>query len=85
MLRHKALIVEPRDAASFGAAIAQYNAKLNEPGSGGAMLLAVCRGKVCVGGGIWDGVCVGGGGRLYLYQSPPRSQTHSHIDEQMSR
>lgn len=82
MLRHKALIVEPRDAASFGAAIAQYNAKLNEPGSGGAMLLAVCRGKVCVcGGGVYGTVC--GGGDVCTCTN--HQQDHKHTATLMSR
>ncbi|WIA37112.1 hypothetical protein OEZ86_014079 [Tetradesmus obliquus] len=49
ILRHKAPMVEPRDSGSFGAAIADYQAKLDDPAGGGAVLFAVCRGKVSEG------------------------------------
>ncbi|KDD73124.1 DEAD2 domain-containing protein, partial [Helicosporidium sp. ATCC 50920] len=41
--RHKSPIVEPRDAALFGQAVADFKAKLDAPGSKGAVLFAVCR------------------------------------------
>lgn len=45
-MRHKAPVIEPRDSSAFAAAIADYQAKLDDPNGGGAVLLAVCRGKV---------------------------------------
>jgi regulator of telomere elongation helicase 1 len=47
ILRHKAPVIEPRDSGAFAAAIADYTAKLDDPTGGGAVLFAVCRGKVC--------------------------------------
>jgi hypothetical protein len=46
ILRHKAPVIEPRDSGAFAAAIADYQAKLDDPAGGGAVLFAVCRGKV---------------------------------------
>jgi hypothetical protein len=46
--RHKAPVVEPRDSGAFAAALADYAAKLENPHGNGAVLFAVCRGKVCV-------------------------------------
>jgi hypothetical protein len=39
-------VIEPRDSGAFAAAIADYQAKLDDPTGGGAVLFAVCRGKV---------------------------------------
>lgn len=44
--RHKAPVVEPRDSGAFAAALADYAAKLEDPAGTGAVLFAVCRGKV---------------------------------------
>lgn len=44
--RHKAPVVEPRDSGAFAAALADYAAKLEDPNGNGAVLFAVCRGKV---------------------------------------
>jgi hypothetical protein len=41
--RFKAPVIEPRDSGSFQACIDDYKAKLD---TGGAVLFAVCRGKV---------------------------------------
>jgi regulator of telomere elongation helicase 1 len=56
ILRHKAPVIEPRDSGAFAAAIADYQAKLDDPTGGGAVLFAVCRGKVC--GCFWSGFSV---------------------------
>lgn len=47
--RHKAPVIEPRDSGAFAAALADYAAKLEDPNGSGAVLFAVCRGKV----GAW--------------------------------
>lgn len=39
-------MVEPRDSGAFPAALADYAAKLEDPNGTGAVLFAVCRGKV---------------------------------------
>jgi regulator of telomere elongation helicase 1 len=44
--RHKAPVIEPRDSGAFAAALADYAAKLEDPSGTGAVLFAVCRGKV---------------------------------------
>jgi hypothetical protein len=44
--RHKAPVIEPRDSGAFAAALADYAAKLEDPAGSGAVLFAVCRGKV---------------------------------------
>jgi hypothetical protein len=44
--RHKAPVIEPRDSGAFAAALADYAAKLEDPNGSGAVLFAVCRGKV---------------------------------------
>jgi len=44
--RHKAPVIEPRDSGAFAAALADYAAKLEDPTGTGAVLFAVCRGKV---------------------------------------
>lgn len=44
--RHKAPVIEPRDSGAFAAALADYAAKLEDPNGTGAVLFAVCRGKV---------------------------------------
>lgn len=46
ILRHKAAVVEPREAALFPEAAAMYKSKL---ATGGAVFFAVCRGKVSEG------------------------------------
>ena len=48
--RHKAPVIEPRDSGAFAAALADYAAKLGDPAGTGAVLFAVCRGKVGVAG-----------------------------------
>lgn len=53
IVRHKAPVVEPREAAAFPAAIADYQAKLDDPAGGGAVLFAVCRGKVRRAADAW--------------------------------
>ncbi|RMZ55626.1 hypothetical protein APUTEX25_000209 [Auxenochlorella protothecoides] len=47
--RHKAPVVEPRDSAQFVLAVQDFQAKLDGPGTGGAVLFAVCRGKASEG------------------------------------
>lgn len=41
--------MEPRDSGAFAAALADYAAKLEDPNGNGAVLFAVCRGKVGLG------------------------------------
>lgn len=49
ILKHKALVVEPRTSADFGKAIADFEEKLYDPAYTGAVFFAVCRGKVSEG------------------------------------
>ncbi|GAX78033.1 hypothetical protein CEUSTIGMA_g5475.t1 [Chlamydomonas eustigma] len=49
IMRYKSPVVEPRDSALFPQAIEDYKTKLEDPGSGGAVFFAVCRGKVSEG------------------------------------
>lgn len=46
ILRHKAPVIEPKTSSMFGAAIADYQQKLDDPNGTGAVFFAVCRGKV---------------------------------------
>uniref|UniRef100_A0A182XXV8 Regulator of telomere elongation helicase 1 homolog n=1 Tax=Anopheles stephensi TaxID=30069 RepID=A0A182XXV8_ANOST len=47
--RIKPIFVEPRGKDTFLATMAEYYAKVREPGSRGAIFMAVCRGKVSEG------------------------------------
>ncbi|KIY93099.1 Regulator of telomere elongation helicase 1 [Monoraphidium neglectum] len=69
--RYKAPVVEPREAASFPAAILDYKAKLDDPALGGAVFFAVCRGKVSEGIDFSDRA-----GRGVVVTGIPFSATH---------
>ncbi|XP_053678569.1 regulator of telomere elongation helicase 1 homolog [Anopheles nili] len=47
--RVKPVFTEPRTKASFSSTMNDYYARLNDPGSKGAIFMAVCRGKVSEG------------------------------------
>lgn len=47
--QYKAPVVEPREAALFPDAVADFKAKLDSPGHRGAVFFAVCRGKASEG------------------------------------
>jgi len=58
--RHKRVVVEPRDGLELKATVESYMAAIDEPvpgGTGGGMLLAVCRGKLSEGVDFADAAC----------------------------
>jgi len=62
LAKHKHVILEPRSAAEIGPAIElfrQHVATSERTGVGGAMLLAVCRGRLSEGVDFSDGACRG--------------------------
>ena len=54
------MVVEPRDGLELKATVESYMAAIDEPvpgGTGGGMLLAVCRGKLSEGVDFADAAC----------------------------
>ncbi|VAH77261.1 unnamed protein product [Triticum turgidum subsp. durum] len=49
MCKHKQPVIEPRQSSNFPNAIEDYEAKLRDPSTFGAIFFAVCRGKVSEG------------------------------------
>ena len=58
--KHKTVVLEPREAAALPDAVAKFNAAVEASarcGVGGAMLLAVCRGRLSEGVDFSDAAC----------------------------